>query len=162
MNVDWNVIITGLLAPVTVLIVHTILDFKLASTFVKYFSWIPVRGISRIKPPKISGKWQQLWEAADSAGFKDAHSRQSHPVIKQFGSYCYTEFISAEITYVVFGKIVNEYFVGDWFDQNDPHGYFGTFQLQIVNSNSMKGKWIGHSKSNHDVKADEWNWKKLV
>lgn len=55
MSIDWNVIATGLLAPVAVLIVKTILDFKSAPLFVKYFWWIPVRGMFRSKPIKIAG-----------------------------------------------------------------------------------------------------------
>ncbi len=161
MNIDWNVIATGLLAPVAVLIVKTILDFKLAPLFVKYFSWIPVRGIFRSKPINIAGKWEQIWASAGSEGFSESSERHSHPVIRQFGSYCYTEFESKSKTYVVFGKIVNDYFVGDWFDQNDTRGYFGAFQLQIIDDKNMKGRWIGHSKTRYEVKGDEWVWNKM-
>lgn len=161
MNIDFNVIFTGLLAPVAVLIVKTLLDFKLAPLFVKYFSWIPVRGIFRRKPYEINGNWEHIWESAGSEGFAESNSRHSHSVIKQFGGYCYTEFFSKEVAYVVFGKIINEYFVGDWYDKSDSHGYFGTFQLQIIDSKTMKGRWIGHSKTRHAVKGDEWNWNKI-
>jgi hypothetical protein len=161
MNIDWNVVATGLLAPVAVLIVKTILDFKLAPLFVKYFWWIPVRGMFRSKPINISGKWEQIWESAGSLGFSESSDRHSHPVIRQFGNYCYTEFQSKSKTYVVFGKIINDYLVGDWYDINDSNGYFGAFQLQIVDSNSMKGRWIGHSKTKHEVKGDEWTWSKM-
>ena len=161
MTIDWNVVATGLVAPVAVLVVYTILDFKLAPFFVKWYWWIPVRGIARTKPPKIGGEWEQTWEPAGSAGFAEPSSRHSHPKIRQWGSYCYAEFISKGVTYVVFGKIVNDHFVGDWYDKKDPHGYFGAFQLQIINTSTMRGRWLGHSKSNHEVKSDEWNWRRV-
>jgi hypothetical protein len=161
MNIDLNVIATGLLAPIAVLIVKTILDFKLAPLFVKNFWWLPVRGMFRSKPIKISGNWEQTWESAGSPGFTESSERHSHPIIRQFGSYCYTEFISKGVTYIVFGKIVNEYFVGDWYDKDDAYGYFGAFQLQIIDSNTMNGRWIGHSKTKHEVKGDQWKWSKL-
>lgn len=160
MDIDLNVIATGLLAPVAILIVKTLLDFKLAHLFVKFFWWLPVRGMFRSKPLNISGSWEQLWESAGSDGFAEPSQRHSHPSIRQFGSYCYTEFQSKKITYVVFGKVVNDYFVGDWYDKSDSNGYFGAFQLQIVDSKTMKGKWIGHSKTKYDVKGDEWCWNK--
>jgi hypothetical protein len=161
MGIDWNVIATGLLAPVAVLIVKTILDFKLAPLLVKYFWWFPVRGIFRSKPINIAGKWEQIWESADSLGFSEISERHSYPVIRQFGSYCYTEFESKSKTYVVFGKIVNDNFVGDWFDKTDINGYFGAFQLQIIDTKTMKGLWVGHSKIKHEVKGDEWLWNKF-
>lgn len=161
MNIDWNVIATGLLAPVAVLIVKTILDFKLAPLFVKCFWWIPVHGMFREKPINIAGNWEQIWESAGSLGFSESIERHSHPVVRQFGSYCYAEFQSKAKTYVVFGRIVNNYLVGDWYDKNDIHGYFGAFQLQIIDSMLMKGRWIGHSKTKYEVKGDEWTWTKV-
>lgn len=161
MELDYNVIATGLLAPVTVLIVKIALDFKLAPLFVKYFWWLPVRGMFRSKPIKLNGKWKQTWASAGSSNFTESADRIGHPVIRQFGNYCYAEFVSKEITYAVFGKIINEYLVGDWYDTDDVLGYFGSFQLQIIDSKTMKGRWIGHSKTKHEVKGDEWIWNKL-
>jgi len=165
MNVDFNVIITGvatgILAPIAILVVKTLLDFKLAPFFVKYFSWIPVRSMFRNNPDNISGQWEQTWDPADSENFADQNSRHGNTTIRQFGTYCYCEFPAKGVTYVIFGRVVNDYFVGDWYDKSDAHGYFGAFQLQIVNSKLMKGKWIGHSKTKHEVRCDEWKWNKL-
>jgi hypothetical protein len=161
MNLEWNAVLNSTVTFIILLILKTLLDLKIAQFFVKNFSWIPVRNIFRTKPATISGQWEQIWDSAGSASFKDETDRHSHPTINQLGSYCYAEFISKGVTYVVFGKIINEYFVGDWYDLKDPHGYFGAFQLQIIDSNTMKGQWIGHSKKVHQVKGDEWNWRKL-
>lgn len=161
MSLDWNAIVNSSIAFFILLILKTLLDFKVAQFFVKWFSWVPVRNYIRTKPASISGKWEQLWDSANSASFELERDRHSHPEIKQLGSYCYSEFISKGVTYVVFGRVINEYFVGDWYDKKDPRGYFGAFQLQIIDSSNLRGRWVGHSKTVYEVKSDIWNWKKL-
>jgi hypothetical protein len=78
MNIDYNVIATGLLAPVAVVAVKTLLDFSLAHVFVKYLSWIPSRGIFRDKPPNLKGEWEQIWGSAGSNDFVNDTDRHSH------------------------------------------------------------------------------------
>jgi hypothetical protein len=162
MNIEWSAVFTGAATFLVVLTLKILLDLKVIQFVVKYFSWIPVRNYFRTKPISISGQWEQLWEPASSENFKDSTDRHSHPVIKQLGSYCYGEFFSKGITYVIFGRVIDNYLVGDWYDKNDQLGYFGTFQLLIINSNTMKGRWLGHSKTSHTIKGDEWNWKKII
>lgn len=161
MNIDWQSVITGSLTFLILLVIKLLLDLKLVQLFVKYCSWLPVRNFFRSKPVSISGKWEQTWESADSESFEKATDRHSHPEIKQLGSYCYAEFIARGVSYVLFGRVVDSYVVGDWYDKEDPLGYFGAFQLEIINSEAMRGKWIGHSKIAHVVKGDEWHWRKL-
>lgn len=160
MILDWNVIITGLIAPVAVLFVKTLLDMKLFRYFVRYFYWIPVRGMFRSNPIKISGEWEQIWDSNDSANFPESSDRHSRTVIRQFGAYCYGEFTSKSDSYVLFGEIAGDFLVGEWFQKNDKKGYFGAVQLEIINSSTMNGRWIGHSKTKHEVKGGEWQWKK--
>ena len=75
----------------------------------------------------------------DTKNFEDPTKRHSQPVIKQLGNYCYAEFIADDITYGVFGIIMNDYLIGEWYDVNDRIGYFGTFHLLIKDKKNMTG-----------------------
>lgn len=162
MNINWGAILSGAGAFVAVLIFKILLDLKLVQLFVKYFSWLPVRNYFRTKPISIAGSWEQTWSSAGSQNFIDNTDRHSYCSIKQLGSYCYAEFLSKRKTYVVFCRVVNDYLVGDWYDKNDSIGYFGTFHLQILDSSTMEGRWIGHSKKLKKVQGDEWYWNKVT
>lgn len=149
-------------APVLVAsILKFTLDLKIAPYVVKYLYWCPLRNYFRDKPLNISGTWEQVWSSAGSINFVKDTERHSHPEIKQLASYVYGEFFSKGVKYIIFGRVINNYLVGEWYDQKDPLGYFGTFQLLIKDSNTMKGKWIGHSKCEHIIKGDDWTWEKL-
>lgn len=160
MNLDLNVIATGLAAPVAILLIKTILDFSLAHYFVKYFSWLPVRGLFRDHPQDLSGKWEQTWESGGSSTYQDPRDRHSYTNVKQFGRYIYAEFDSKGRTYCMFGKIQNSYVIGEWYDKNNKHAYFGTLQLRIVGGDVLKGLYIGHSFRTSEVGHDSWNWQK--
>lgn len=160
MTFDYNVIATGLAAPVAVLLVKTLLDFSLAHAFVKWFWWLLVRSLFRDNPPNLSGNWEHLWGSAGSAGFAQEIDRHSHTDIRQFGRYCYGEFRSKDAHYCVFGRIKGDYWLGDWYDTRDKKAYFGTFQLLIVDSKKMEGKYIGHSRHKRIVQESSWNWTK--
>ena len=162
MNINWQAVLTGSITFIVLNVLKILLDMKVLQFFVKYFHWIPVRNFLREKPKSISGRWEQTWESADSKKFKDPTDRHSHPDIKQWASYCYAEFISKGITYVFFGRVIDNYVVGDWYDKNDPSGYFGAFQLEIMDSDNMQGRWIGHSKSLHTIKSEEWKWNRIL
>ena len=161
LTLDWNAILNAIIVFVLLILLRALLDFNLARNFVKYFYWIPLRNYFRTKPIKINGEWEEMWEIAGTEAFNDPTNRHSHPRIRQLDRYCYAEFIARGNTYGVFGRIVNNYFIGEWYDKKDPIGYFGTFHLLIVDSTTMKGKWIGHSKSKLGVREGDWNWKKL-
>lgn len=160
MNIDYNVIATGLLAPVAVLAIKTLLDFSLAHIFVKYFWWLPVRGLFREKPPKISGRWIQEWDASTSKNFITATDTQSATTIKQFGSYCLAEYNSKNVKYRLFGKIKNSYLVGECYDVKQKTAYFGSFQLRILDLSTLEGKYIGHSRQTCAVEEGDWNWRR--
>lgn len=160
MHFDLNVVATGLAAPVAVLLVKTLLDFSIAHYFVKYIGMLPVRSIFRDHPPDLSGNWEQLWSSAGSQNFPNDIDRHSHASIRQFGRYCYAEFYSKSILYCMFGKIENAYLIGTWYDKKDKHAYFGAFQLRIIDSHNLEGKYVGHSRRNGLVQQDDWKWKK--
>lgn len=162
MEINWDSVATGTITFIVLLVVKSLLDLKVSQSIVKWFGWLPVRNIFREKPLQVHGRWEQVWDSANSGSFLNEVDRHSHPEISQLGSYCYSEFISKGVTYVVFGRIIGNYWVGDWYDKNDPSGYFGAFQLLIHNANLMSGKWIGHSKAVHEIKADKWQWKRTV
>lgn len=161
MSPDLNVIATGLAAPVAVLLVKTLLDFSLAHKFVKWFWWIPVRGLFRDSPTNLSGDWEQQWEPAGSPDFQTKTDRHSHFTLRQFGRYCYAEFYSKGVTYCLFGKIENAYLIGTWYDKNDKQAYFGAFQLRVLDGKTLEGKYVGHSRRTCSVQQDDWKWKKV-
>ena len=160
MNLDYNVIATGLAAPVAVLVVKTLLDFSLAHYFVKFFWWLPVRGLFRDHPMELSGKWEQVWGSGGSPNFIEATDRHSYTTIRQFGRYMYAEFDSKGRTYCLFGKIRGSYVIAEWYDREDKHAYFGAAQFRILDARTLEGLYIGHSRRTATVGQDTWNWLK--
>jgi hypothetical protein len=160
MEINWPHILTGIIAFILGLIIKTLLDFNVAMYIVKWFYWIPTRSVFRDKPHKIAGDWEQTWDFSATNNYSNITDRHSYTKIKQLGRYCYCEFYSVDGKYYVFGTISDSYFIGRWGDTKDKLGYYGTFQLRIINSNSMFGKWIGHSKSTQNIFGDNWTWTK--
>lgn len=157
---DINVILTGLIAPVAVLLVKTLLDFSLAHFLVKYISWIPTRGMFRDNPHDLSGLWEQTWGAAGSPNFQPDTARHGQATIKQFGRYCFAEFVAKGRRYQLFGKIRNNYLIGEWYDKSDKNAYFGAFELQI-NIHGLEGRYVGHSSRDGKVGQDVWIWSRV-
>lgn len=156
MNIDWTAVATGAASFMVLLVIKILIDFRLGALIVKNLHWFPVRNWFRDKPPKLAGTWEQIWGAGGSESFSDVATRHDHTVIKQFGNYCYTEFFSNKVRYALFGHINQNYIVGDWYAVEDPLGYFGAFQLEIVDSNTIDGKWIGHSKTTKKIRSDNF------
>ncbi|MES9856437.1 MAG: hypothetical protein ABW166_07535 [Sedimenticola sp.] len=161
MSVDWGGVLTGITAFLVALVLKALLDFRLAPLLVKYMHWIPVRTVFRSNPIDISGKWEHLWVTLESEKYKNEIDRHSHTEIKQMGAYCYAEFYSKGDKYLLFGRITDGYLVGDWHDAVDRTGYFGAFQVQVINKCELSGRWIGHSKTIQSIRGGEWLWKKL-
>lgn len=153
-SIDWSAVITGAISFIVMLILKSLLDLKMAHIFVKYLNFLPVRNFFREKPPKLAGNWEILWGHGGSERYAAEIDRHGHPEIKQLGSYIYFEFYSQKVKYSFFGCVQSGYVVGDWFDTNDKHGYFGVFQLEIVSSNELKGSWLGHSKTSREIRTD--------
>lgn len=160
MELNLNVIATGVAAPVAILLVKTLFEFSIAHYFIKYLSWIPSRALFRDNPCDLSGMWEQTWGAAGSQNFENDTDRHGHTVIKQFGRFCYAEFAAKGRQYRLFGRVRNNYLIGEWYDAKDKNAYFGAFELRILNENIMEGLYIGHSSQNCKVQQDLWNWRK--
>jgi hypothetical protein len=158
LNIDWNHIVTASILLVILIILRMLLDMRIAVFVVKYFHFLPMRRFFRERPVSIEGKWRQIWSIADHSSFAEEDDRYSAVKLRQFGRYCYGEFRSDNRIYCVFGKITHGFFHGEWYDKKDEMGYFGTFQLIIVDERNMNGKWIGHSKFSAIIQEDNWVW----
>jgi hypothetical protein len=144
------------------IILKTILDFNLAFVIVKYFHWLPVRWLFRTKPENITGDWTQVWENNVSEKYEEAAGRKSSLKLKQFGKYVYGEFrVNNDEEYFVFGEIIGRNIVGKWGDKKNELGYFGSYELRIIDSKNISGIWLGHSNSQPNIiNHNKWTWKK--
>jgi hypothetical protein len=161
MTIDTTTVVTGCLTFALGLVLQTLLDLHIAQFLVKYFWWLPVRNIFRTKPPRLGGVWEEYWDA-ETDSFPDQRDRHGHVMLRQLGSYCYGEFFSKQITYCIFGQIQGAYIIGRWYDRADELGYFGSFQLTIVDSSNLHGRWFGHSKTRPGIRHGEWTWKRIT
>jgi hypothetical protein len=159
---DYNVVATGLIAPVVILLLKALLDLNLSRYFVKYFFWLPVRGLFRDNPQNLSGRWEQFWGAGGSNSFKDEKDRHSYTDIKQFGCYLYSEFDAQGRTYCLFARVRGGYVVGEWYDKKNKHAYFGALQFRVIGGAKLEGLYVGHSYTTGLVGADIWVWNKCA
>jgi hypothetical protein len=157
----WIQIPIAALPFVILLFLKFLLDLRLAHFAVKYLFWVPVRSLTRENPQSLAGDWEHIWGSGGSENFASPISRHGHSTLRQWTSYCYAEYYSKGHRYAFFGRVKGNYLVGDWFDVNDPGGYFGTFQLEIVTSNLLKGYWLGHSKYSREIRYDISEWRKI-
>ena len=164
-DIDWGKVGTGTIGLILGVILKMALDLNLGAWLVRTFHWLPVRKLFRTSPNQISGIWDQVWDfsstSSSASDFSRELDRHSNISMRQFSSYCYGEFYSRQKTYSVYGQIKGDFFYGQWYDKNDKMGYFGSFELRIVDSSNMTGKWIGHSKRSQDIYGDLWTWKKI-
>ena len=160
-SVDWAHVTTGVVALIAGVILRTLFDLQLARVLVQYLSFIPTRWLFRHREHGLAGQWEHTWDSGGSVQFGDVRDRHSHPKIRQFGSYCYAEFLSKGKWYYFFGKISGDHMVGDWADLRDTSGYFGAFQLRIVDADNLRGVWMGHSKTSVDIRSDNSTWKRI-
>lgn len=159
--IDWGVVATTIVAFVLGVAIKSLLDLRLGVWIVRIFRFLPTRWLFRQKYPDLSGQWENIWEAGGSNSYSAEKDRHSHPVMLQFGPYIYAEFINQQELFGFFGRISGEYIVGEWFHVVDSLGYFGAYQLKIINSSHLEGMWIGHSKTSAVIRADKSVWKKL-
>jgi hypothetical protein len=141
--------------------VKTLLDLELATGTVRYLSWLPTRWLFRKDVYTIAGSWWQEWET-DSTRFADDRTKRSKASIHQFFVYCVAEFEAGCRQYSAFGRITGDHLIGRWFDRRDPKGYYGTFQLEIVDRTQMRGVYLGHSKQDRAIKHGAWRWDTLT
>lgn len=138
----------------------TMLDFNVAWWIVKYFHWVPIRWMFRTKPHKISGTWKQLWNNATSVKYTQETGRVSNLKLKQFGKYLYGEYrVRNDEEYRLFGEIIGANIVGKWSDKRNELGYYGAFEMRIIDANKINGRWLGHSNSQPGlINSDSWEW----
>lgn len=156
-------ILTPLIPFILGIILKTILDFNLGCFIVKNLYWLPVRWLFRTKPEVIAGLWTQLWENdVSSDQYQDKAGRQSSLNLKQFGKYIYGEFrVNNDEEYYVFGEIIGKNLIGKWSDKTSSLGYYGAFELRIIDKNSIEGIWLGHSHQKPDIiNSNKWTWKR--
>jgi hypothetical protein len=154
---DYN-IFTPLIPFGLGILLKIFLDFNLALYVVKYLYWIPVRSIFRTKPEIIAGNWTQIWENNTSEKYEPEQARQSKIRLKQFGKYVYGEFRSNnDEEYYLFGEIIGKNIIGKWGDKKSNLGYFGSYELLIVDSQHIQGIWLGHSNYRPDqINHNKW------
>lgn len=142
------------------IILKTILDFNLGYFIVKYFHKIPVRWLFRMKTLDISGEWIQLWENNLDNKYTDKAGRQSSLTLKQFGKYIYGEFrVNNDEEYFVFGEIIGKNIIGKWGERKNELGFFGSYELRIIDSKNIDGIWLGHSNSQPNIiNHNKWSW----
>lgn len=155
-------LVSGVLIFIAGVLVKLILDLNLAPILVKWLSYINVvsRAIFRKLPPSLSGGWHIYWES-DSEDFKDSDGRTRTAEIYQFSNYTFCEYEAGGRTYCFFGKCKNTYLTGNYWDKKDPLGYHGAFQLKIINSEKMVGRWAGHSNKNNEINTNTYIWEKV-
>ena len=161
MTIDWNHILTGTIGLAIGVFLKTLLDFNIAIYIIRWFHWLPVRWLFRTSPNVVSGLWEQIWNFESTSSFPKDIDRHSNVTIRQLGVFCYGEFHSKGKTYCIYAQTRENFIYGSWFDKKDKLGYFGTFELRVIDSNNMEGKWIGHSKTKQDIFGDTWIWKKI-
>jgi len=107
----------------------------------------------------LKGEWDVYWES-DSENFSDERDRHKTANIYQFGSYCFAEYAAKDQRYCLFGKVERGFITGTWYNKNDSYGYHGAFQLKIINSRQLEGRWLGYSNSANKINTDMYKWSK--
>ncbi len=163
MEFNFLSLVGGVLIFVAGIIVKLILDLNLAPILVKWLSYINLvsRAIFRNIPPSLSGSWDVYWKS-DSKDFKESADRKKTAKIYQFSNYTFCEYEAKDRTYCFFAKCKNTYLTGNYWDKKDPLGYHGAFQLKIVNSEKMVGRWAGHSNKSSEINTNSYIWEKTA
>lgn len=161
-GIDWAHVLSVVAAFLIGIVVKTLLDLRLALFLIKYFWWVRPRWIFGENPHGLAGTWKHIWDSGGSEKYVNADDRSDHATMRQLGQYCYADFIYQGKRYYFFGRVHGDYLVGEWFDLKDRSGYFGTFQVRVVSSDSMKGLWMGHSKESHLIRTGDSTWTRIV
>jgi hypothetical protein len=143
-----------------VLFIRALLDLEIGLWVIRLLHWVPTRWIFRHRYFLLSGTWEHNWDG-DTGRFAQTNQRHGHHDMRQFFRWTYARTRSDGKVFTAFGRIQGGYLLGRWYDEYDELGYFGAFQLRIVNSDELEGKWIGHSKQNPaEIRYGTWRWKR--
>lgn len=161
-SIDWIHVLTVVAAFLAGIVVKTLLDLRLALFLIKYCWWVRPRWIFGENPHALSGTWHHIWDSGGSDKYANPTDRSDHTTLRQLGAYCYAELIYQGRRYYFFGKIQGDYLLGEWFDLKDRSGYFGTFQVRVVNSTRLEGMWMGHSQESHTIRTGNSVWSRIA
>lgn len=145
------------------IILKVLLDMNLGATLIKYLFWASPRSIFRKNTYKISGIYKQHWQIKRNARYKKVSDRQSLITLKQFSNYCYGEFTAKNDKYHLYGEIIDKKIIGQWSDSKNTMGYFGTFELSIIDRKNITGFWVGHSNTNPNrINIHKWDFTSIT
>jgi hypothetical protein len=163
MELNFMSLVSGILIFVVGIVVKLVLDLNCAPILVKWLSYINLasRAIFRSIPPSLSGNWEVYW-ASNSEDFSNSLDRKKKAKIYQFANYTFCEYEAGGSVYCFFGRSKNTYLTGNYWDKKDSLGYHGAFQLKIINSGKMVGRWAGHSNKGIEINTDTYIWEKLA
>ncbi|MBX7044430.1 MAG: nucleotide-binding protein [Ignavibacteria bacterium] len=121
------------------------------------------KNIDRIKKTDniLAGSWFEEWSFIDEG--KQKRFKDTNATIEQFGNFVTGKFKYARREYFFEGRIEqSKYLNGTWGAvKNRDSSYSGSFQLKIgIHGKKMKGKWIGFSSSDTEIRTGEWTWEK--
>lgn len=159
MKFDWPSLLIGASPLIIGFILRLLLDLRVAPFIIKWLSWMPTRGIFHEKPPDLRGEWDVFWESS-SSNFPDAKDRHKTATIYQLHDHVYADYAARDQRYCMIGKIEGGYITGVWYNLKDRHGYRGAFQLRIVNSGKLEGRWLGFSTTKFEISSDLYSWTK--
>lgn len=149
-------------ALAVVLVIRALLDLEVGVWVIRLMHWVPTRWIFRHRYLVLNGTWEHIWNG-DTGRFQNETDRHGHHVLYQFFRWTYAGTRSNGKVFTAFGRIQGDYLIGRWYDEHDEVGYFGAFQLRIVDSKELEGTWIGHSKGNPAlIRVGTWSWRKSL
>ncbi len=143
-----------------VLLLRLLLDLEMGVWLIRLLNHVPTRAIFRHKFVTLRGDWEHVW-GGEFGRFDREKDRHGHHYMFQLFRWVYAGTRSQGRVFGVFGRIQGEYLIGRWYDDTDEAGYFGAFQLRIVDGSTLDGKWLGHSKKNPaNIRSGTWTWTK--
>ena len=161
-EIDVPVHLLGTVAVLAiVLVLRALLDLEMGVWVVRLLYWVPTRWIFRNRCIPLQGQWEHIWSGKDNLNL-DEKDRHGQHYMYQLFRWVYAGTRSRGKVFSAFGRIQGDYLIGRWYDNKDEAGYFGAFQLRIIDSTQLEGKWIGHSKQNPAlIRVGSWKWQKL-
>ena len=145
-----------------VLFLRALLDLEIGVWVIRLFHWVPTRWIFRHRYLELKGQWEHIWGGDVGQHIAETDRHGQHYMYQLF-RWVYAGTRSNGKIFTAFGRIQGDYLIGRWYDNKDEVGYFGAFQLRIIDSDELDGTWIGHSKHTNPalIRVGTWKWTKL-
>ncbi len=110
----------------------------------------------------LDGRWTVTWDTKEkTTHFTQKYDRISQAKLIMFGEFMYIRCTFKDSTkncyneYCFFGIVDQDYVKGHWYDVKHARGYFGVFQMKIIDENELSGCWLGHSKNSISSKINK-------